>query len=126
MTEMQRSKKIYLHRYIMRARDGQKVDHRNNDPLDNRKVNLRFATHQQNMFNKKKHPAHRGKPTSSPYKGVTWDRSRKKYKAQIKKDGVNHNLGCYPDQRSAAKVYDLAAIEMFGDFAQTNFHWGQG
>jgi hypothetical protein len=119
------SKKVYLHRFIRRAPDGQKVDHRNGDALDNRKSNLRLATHQQNMFNKKKHPTHRGKPTSSPYKGVTWDRSRTRFKAQIMKDGVNHNLGCFPDESSAALAYDLAAIEMFGEFAQTNFGWGK-
>ena len=47
-------KKIYLHRMLLDAPDGQRVDHRNGDPLDNRKANLRLATHQQNMFNRRK------------------------------------------------------------------------
>jgi hypothetical protein len=114
-------KKRYLHRLILRAPKSQWVDHMNGDPLDNRKVNLRLATHQQNMFNRRKPRTYGRKPTASSFKGVTWDRSRGKYKAQIMKNGVNHYLGHFMNERSAAIAYDQAAIEMFGEFAQTNF-----
>jgi hypothetical protein len=112
-------KKIYLHRMILEAPNGQRVDHRNGDPSDNRKANLRLATHQQNMFNRRKSQTYGRKPTASYYKGVTRDRGR--YKAQIAKDGVNHNLGLFMDERSAAMAYDNAALEMFGEFAHTNY-----
>jgi HNH endonuclease/AP2 domain len=114
-------KKTYLHRMILEAPNGQSVDHRNGDPLDNRKVNLRLATHQENMFNRCKAQTYGSKPTASYYKGVTWDRSRGRYKAQIVKNGVNHYLGHFLDERSAAVAYDQAATEMFGEFAQINF-----
>lgn len=45
-------KTILLHRLIMNAKKGQKVDHRNHDTLDNRKDNLRKVTHSQNMQNR--------------------------------------------------------------------------
>jgi HNH endonuclease/AP2 domain len=119
-------KKTYLHRMILEAPNGQSVDHRNGDPLDNRKVNLRLATHQENMFNRCKAQTYGSKPTASYYKGVTWDRSRGRYKAQIVKNGVNHYLGHFLDERSAAVAYDQAATEMFGEFAQINFTCEEG
>ena len=113
-------KKIYLHRMLLDAPDGQRVDHRNGDPLDNRKANLRLATHQQNMFNRRKAQTYGNKPTTSSFKGVSWDNSCGRYKAQIMKDRVNHNLGCFRDERSAAMAYARAAQEMFGEFACTD------
>jgi hypothetical protein len=114
-------KKIYLHRFLLKAPHDKRVDHRNGNPSDNRKANLRLASPQQNMFNRRKSHTFKGKPTTSPFKGVTWDRSRVRYKAQIKKNGINHYLGRFMDKRSAAIAYDHAALEMFGEFAQTNF-----
>jgi HNH endonuclease/AP2 domain len=119
-------KKIYLHRVLLEAPHGQKVDHRNGDPLDNRRANLRLATHQQNMFNRRKSHTFKGKPTASTFKGVTWERSRGRYKARIKKNGIYHYLGHFMDERSAAIAYDHAALEMFGEFAQTNFTYEEG
>jgi hypothetical protein len=113
-------KKIYLHRVLLEAPHDQKVDHRNGNPLDNRKANLRPATHQQNMFNRRKAQTYGRKPTASSFKGVTWDKSCGRYKAQITKDGVNHNLGRFRDERTAAVAYDQEATEMFGEFAHTN------
>jgi hypothetical protein len=119
-------KKIYLHRFLLKAPNSQRVDHRNGDPLDNRKANLRLASPQQNMFNRRKSHTFKGKPTTSPFKGVTWDRSRGRHKAQIMKNGINHYLGRFMDERSAAIAYDYAALEMFGEFAQTNFTYEEG
>jgi hypothetical protein len=116
-----KGKKIYLHRFLLEAPHDQKVDHRNDDPLDNRKANLRLATHQQNMFNCRKRAIYKGKLTTSAFKGVTWDRSRGRHMAQIMKNGINHYLGHFMEERSAAIAYDRAALEMFGEFAQTNF-----
>jgi hypothetical protein len=119
-------KKTYLHRLILEAPNGRRVDHRNGDSLDNRKANLRLATHQQNMFNRRKSHTFKGKPTASYYKGVTWDRSCGRYKAQIIKNGINHYLGHFHDPRKAALAYDHAALERFGEFAQTNFTYEEG
>ncbi len=41
-----------LARIIMRAKKGKVVDHRDRNPLNNQKDNLRIATHRQNMLNR--------------------------------------------------------------------------
>ena len=43
-----------LHREIMNAPKGLLVDHANGDTLDNRRANLRLATHFQNTCNRRK------------------------------------------------------------------------
>jgi hypothetical protein len=47
------SRSIPLARFVMNAQKGQIVDHKNRNPLDNRRCNLRFVTKRQNNLNKK-------------------------------------------------------------------------
>ena len=91
------------------------VDHRNGDGLDNRRQNLRPATYSQNSAN-------RGMQSNnqSGFKGVTrtpWGR----WKAQIRKDGRDFYLGVFAEPEVAARAYDVAALDLFGEFAWTNF-----
>ena len=61
-------KGLMLHRVIMKAEKGQQIDHINRDRLDNRRINLRFVTSQQNCWNRK--------PLSNKkYKGIYWNQS---------------------------------------------------
>lgn len=89
------------------------VDHADNNPLNNRRVNLRLATVSQNAQNRKK-------PTNgtSEYKGVTWHKRCAKWQAAIKKDGKNYYLGLYADPYEAHLAYQEAAKEFFGEFAR--------
>jgi len=105
-----------MHRLIMDPPRGYVVDHINGDGLDNRRANLRLATHAQNGRNRRKI-----KKGISKYKGVSWEESTGKWRALIHVDRKKISLGCYKDEVTAAKVYDKAAKKYHGEFARLNF-----
>jgi hypothetical protein len=109
--------RMYMHRMILFAMKGQLVDHRNGDGLDNRRPNLRFCTHAQNMAN---NGGCRNRKTS-PYKGVHFSADRQKWVASIGAGGRIYRLGRYGSAEDAARAYDAAAVKWFGEFARLNF-----
>ena len=57
----------------------------------------------------------------SKYRGVSWDKGLRKWRARICVNGKRISLGLYDDEIEAAKVYDLQAIKSLGESAKTNF-----
>lgn len=101
----------YLHRLLLNPPPGFHVDHKNRDTLDDRRENLRVATPRQNMANA---PARSGR-----FKGV---RPLKNiWTARITIDGRDRHLGCARSAEEAARMYDAAALEIYGEFALLNF-----
>jgi hypothetical protein len=47
------SRHTLLSRFVMKAKEGQIIDHINRNPLDNRRQNLRFVTKRQNCLNRR-------------------------------------------------------------------------
>lgn len=97
--------------------NGLDVDHKNRDVSDNRRLNLRFATPSQSCANRPRQKRN----LSSKYKGVSWHKDRKKYRAIIGFNGKIIHIGQYNDELLAAIAYDDAALELFGEFACLNF-----
>ncbi len=93
------------------------VDHINCDGLDNRRANLRLATRQQNKCNSRPR-ARRG---TSRYKGVWWDKERRKWRAAVGYNGKTKHLGAFDNDIEAAKARDVAAKKYHGQFAWLNF-----
>lgn len=94
-------------------------DHIDRDYHNNQRSNLRIATKQQNNFNRSK-----ASNNTSGYKGVSWHKCSKKWRATIKRDGVAKHVASCLTPEDAARAYDKAAKELFGKFACLNFPEG--
>lgn len=57
---------------------------------------------------------------SSRFKGVHFNKTYKKFGARIYGDSRQINLGLYPSELIAAKVYDRHALKYYGEFACCN------
>lgn len=95
------------------------IDHINGNPLDNRLANLRQATRSENMANSR---SARGK--TSKYLGVSFDKSRGKWAAELTTNYKKHRLGRFHSEVEAARAYDVAAMRLHGDYAHLNFPKG--
>ncbi len=116
-TGTERAKIVSLHREIMKPPAGLLVDHRNGFSLDNRRENLRLATHSQNQFNKAKTCS----KTSSRYIGVYFEKCSGLWVVQIKHRRKRIFLGRFDSEIDAARAYDAAAQRYRGEFARLNF-----
>ena len=111
----------YLHRVIMerilsrQLEKGELVDHIDRNTLNNRRSNLRLATHSENMRN-------RDVPVSntSGYKGVAYREDLNKWQARIVIANRRKSLGFFDNPIEAALSYNRAAIEYYGEFAVLN------
>jgi uncharacterized protein (UPF0210 family) len=107
---------VRMHRVIMNAPAGSIIDHRDRDGLNNTKQNLRFATPSQNCCN-----CRRPKNCSSKYRGVSFHIKIRKWRAEIRYNGIRRHLGYFENEDDAAKAYDQAAKIYHGEFAVLNF-----
>lgn len=90
------------------------IDHANLDRADNRIVNLRAATRSQNQANTPARPYN-----TTGLKGVTFNKQRQKYRAQIHRNGRQFYLGCFDDPIAACEAYRSAANEIYAEFARS-------
>lgn len=115
---------VLMHRFILGAERGQQVDHINGNPLDNRRENLRIASNSQNQQNVR----HSANQKRGGFKGVYWHKASGKWMASIgcgplKPTGKRARvyLGLFTEPAEAARAYDRAALEHFGEYAALNF-----
>lgn len=98
----------------------QLTDHVNGNGLDNRRVNLREATPLQNKRNSRVRC-----DSKTGFKGVSSKRGGRGYIARIQADGKRRTLGWFHAPEDAARAYDTAARELYGEFAWLNFPDGR-
>lgn len=88
------------------------LDHINGKRDDNRRENLREATHLQNMRNSRRQCSN-----TSGVSGVSWHSIGKKWAAEIHVMGRKVYLGLHTDIELAELVVSEARRKYFGDFA---------
>lgn len=108
---------VYLHRFIRNARAGELVDHRDHNPLNNTRRNLRVCNNSQNLANSRK------RKSAQNYKGIyrRMDLKATPWTAEITSNRKHLHLGYFRTKKLAAAAYDRAARKYHGKFALTNF-----
>lgn len=108
-----RQKTIYMHHDIAGKPEGFQVDHRDGNPLNNVRSNLRIATRSENQMN-------RGAMRNNKLgiKGVSFVKSRGTYQCQITFYGKDIFLGHFKTAEEARDAYQAAALEYHGKFAK--------
>ncbi len=110
-------RKESMHRYLLGLPKGTDVDHINHNGCDNQRHNIRSATRSQNTT----HTNYVRKNKTSRFRGVSWDKSRNRWVAHITVDRRTRFLGRFNKEGEAARAYDVAAVEAFGEFAHPSF-----
>lgn len=87
-------------------------DHKNRNPLDNRKINLRPANNQDNARNHNKQ-----KNNTSGFIGVNWHKQHQMWVARITIDKKKIHLGYFFNKDDAVKIRLQAEVKYFKEFA---------
>ena len=107
-------KKKLFHRLVWEFFNGEipsnlRVDHFNNVRSDNRISNLQLKTNKDNCRSCLKY-----KNNTSGKPGVSWNKARKKWQAQIYIDGKNKHLGFFDSPEVAYEAYLQSKIKYHG------------
>lgn len=103
---------VFMHNFVLDREPNKKevVDHINRDRADNRKQNLRIVDYRMNGFNKGMQSNN-----TSGYVGVSWDKGKSKWEANIKSNRKKIFLGYFDDIKDAARARREAELKYFGE-----------
>ena len=109
-------RQLTLGKFLMKPPKGKLVYPRRGG-LDYRRNNLIVCTmsERQRML-----PKRVNQEASSQYKGVCWDNTRSKWRAELYIDGLCTCVGFFASESDAAFAYNKAAKKEFGDLAYKN------
>lgn len=96
---------ISLHRFVMKAKKGQFVDHINRNRLDNRKENLRFCNRRQNQFN------------SLGEDGIHWRGDREAWIVRMMVNGRKKYIGYYKTKKLAEEARKQSSLKYHKKFS---------
>lgn len=91
-------KTILMHRVVTGAAEGQVVDHKDHNGLNNQVANLGIVTRRKNQLNRRD----LDRNNTSGVSGVTWHKNKNKWVAQMSINEKNHYIGIYEHLEDAA------------------------
>lgn len=103
---------VRMHRLISQPPSGAVTDHIDGDGLNNRRGNLRHASHVENCRNQRL-----AKNNTSGFKGVSWHKARRKWITQIAADGGRASV-YFDTQEEAHAAYVKASRELHKEFGR--------
>jgi hypothetical protein len=96
-----------MHRIIMKAKEGEIVDHIDRDKLNNSRTNLRIISREGNVHNQKKRIN-----TFNNYKGTQYVKKLGLWQSRCRINGNDYYLGLYKTEIASAYAYNKKAIEL--------------
>lgn len=105
------NKKVRLHRFILRAKPGELVDHigGNKSTLDCRRANLRLSNKSQNAANSKIN-----KRNTSGFRGVSFHPQTGKWRASVVVAGIRKSFGLFDFPDEASQVVECHRKKIWG------------
>ena len=108
-------KKYLAHRlvwlYIYGEFPDDMLDHIDGNPLNNKITNLRECNNTQNGRNRLAQ-----NNNTSGFKGVSWHKTRGKWRASITLHGKHHHIGHFDSAEKASSAYESYTKEIYGEF----------
>ena len=105
---------VFIHNFLMGNSKGLFVDHIDGDGLNNRRCNMRFATHAQNMRN-----ARIRCDSTTGFKGTNFHKQSGKWMARIRVNDKSNYLGLFTSPEEAHAAYCAASEKYHGEFGRT-------
>lgn len=98
--------------YMTGSWPGHVVDHEDGDGLNNKWLNLREATHNQNHYNQ-----FLNRNNKSGVKGVNWHKGCQRWRASITYEGRKIHIGLFTSLDEAQVAIEKVRKELHGEFA---------
>lgn len=109
--DVKTQKHYAMHRLIIDAPKGAKVDHKNRNTLDNRRANLRLCDDAENVWNSK---------ITKERTGIALKKRAGVWIARITVRGCSISLGSFKTSTEAFKAYREASMKYYGVFSPFN------
>lgn len=94
-----------LHSFILNLLPGQEVSHEDGNGLNNQNYNIEACTHTKNM----QAGMRKSLTASGVYRGVTWDKKMKKYRARACHENKSYHFGFFETALAGAEARDAGA-----------------
>jgi hypothetical protein len=112
---------VFMHDVILGVKDGLKVDHFDENGLNNIRSNIRTCSNAQNVWRQGKR--RNSENNKSKYIGLSYypGNPYNPWRAGITVNGKRMHLGYFATEEEAARARDEAALKLHGEFAYLNF-----